>query len=101
MPSCEPERIEEFGDQLYKRARATIWQTAVAGLALGGFLGLLIGVGLGLVQVALVEERPMTGGGQTIFAFGVTGGLILLVLGAVSGYHSGKARPSELQLKAR
>jgi hypothetical protein len=104
---CNPRGVEGEGmmfakyanptcrtDKLYKQAKALIWQKAVAGLLLGGFLGFLIGVGLGLVQVALVQERSVIGDGQTIFAFGVTGGLILLVLGGVTGYHSGKGRSS-------
>jgi uncharacterized protein (DUF2062 family) len=101
MPNYEPQRTEEFADKLCKQAKAVIWQTVVAGLFLGGFLGLVIGVGIGLVQVALVEERTLTGGGQVISTFAVVGGLLLSVLGGMTGYHSGKARSSELRSKAR
>jgi len=102
MPDYEPQLIEEFANRLYKQAKDVISRAVVGGVVVRGFFGLLVGLGIGCAQVVLVGQKPADPeSSQTILTFAVVVGVILALVGGISGYYSGKEKSFELRLKAQ
>jgi hypothetical protein len=96
----DPQVIQEYSDELYRKARKiVVWNTINSAL-LVAILGAVLGTSLLTVvagqRVSSLITSPLAASGM-VAVLGIVGAII----GAFNGYHSGSAKAFELKLTAQ
>jgi hypothetical protein len=97
----EPQILEEFAQRLYKQAGELTAHYVLGGIFGAGFLGGLVGFGLGFVGPALTTGKASAGDPGAAIQMAVVCALILAAVGGISGFYSAKEKTFELRFRAQ